>query len=133
MRRRSSPMMRLNKMFAATWNARRPVLSRGFSLRPSSPQIVDGPEVIVGVEGNVFEAAFQRVVMALGGPIDTQGRVDGGLNIFRAHVAVGAPAGFERVEAEGVGLSDRAAAPDSGAGEQRGLLQEMIAAGVRVG
>src|SRR5260370_10410968 len=71
---------------------------------------------------------MERVVFADDGPVDADSGINGGLDVFRFDVAASRPAKICRVRARRVGRADGAAALDSGAGKNGGLLQEVIAA-----
>src|SRR5579864_2368602 len=96
--------------------------SREASTSLGAPKLVDGcVDGLVG-EGNVFEAAMERIVVADFGPVDSKRRVNGRLNIFGLDVARTGrrptrPAIIQRVGAVGRGSADSPPAADTGAGK----------------
>src|SRR5947209_7982206 len=97
------------------------------------PQLMHGRERILLVRWHVFETSVQRVVMANRSPVDSERRVNGGLNVLRANLAALRPPGIGDGRAEAVGSADGALPGDLGAREKRGLLRMVVAAIVGIG
>src|SRR5581483_2976476 len=103
-----------------------PEEASGKWLASGLPELRNRSVKIVAGEGDVLEAAPQRIVVPYGGPVDSHGGVDGGFEIFRLDIAVARPAELGCVGPVVVRRADRSAAGNSRSGEYRELLRKMI-------
>src|SRR5260370_42454033 len=83
------------------------------TIRLTGPEFVDGAVKVVAGEGNVFEAAAEGIVVADVGPVDAEGGIDCGFDVFGLDAAAARPAGLEGWCGGVVGGADRARAFDA--------------------
>ncbi|MBI2820398.1 MAG: hypothetical protein HYX73_10495 [Acidobacteria bacterium] len=69
-------------------------------------------DIVVG-EGAIRKSAAQRIVIENNGPVDSQSRVNGDLDVFLANVAPAGPSRLSRIGSGCVGAVDSSASADA--------------------